>query len=147
MRNVLIVLSAAALLVAAGVARAATAHIEPGMWESTVTSKIDGLPSFLGGGAHTSTHRNCVTRKDTEFKPPHNAKSHCTYHQYPLGPHKVRWTVSCVNGHTTSHGTGMATYSRTHSKGHMDLKVSGMPGGKMMTMHETFESRRLGSCN
>jgi len=145
MRIVLIALSAAALCLAAA-AQASTAKIEPGLWESTVTTKMEGMPSFLGGGPHTSTHRYCVTKKDTEFKPPHNAQSHCTYHQHALGAHRVRWNVSCVNGGVTSHGTGMATYSRTHSKGHLDLKVSGMPGGKMMTMHEAFESRRLGSC-
>ncbi len=146
MRKYLILAFATTLFATAGAAQATSIHIKPGEWESTITTKIEGVPML--SGAHSFTNKDCVTKKDTEFKPPHDKTMQCSYKMLPRGAHKMALRVSCKNvkNGMEYHGKGETSYSSTHTKGYMNIKMTGMPGIGSATMHETWETHRIGSC-
>jgi hypothetical protein len=145
MKQALIVLTAFVGLVLAGSATAGDVYNKPGMWETTTTVKMEGMPAGMPGQGPMTT-RHCVTEKDMQYVPkPGNPQSNCKVRTKRLARNKMRVTSTCINNGMTTTGVGEFTFTPTTSKGHMDMTMTGGPGGKMV-MHQTFTSRWIGPC-
>ena len=145
MKQALIVITAFLGFLAVGSANAGNVYNKPGMWETTTTMTMEGMPAGMPG-QRPYTHRHCLTKKDMEYTPkPGGPDADCDIKKTRISSNKMRMTATCRSHGMTSTAVGEVTFSSTSSKGHFDITTSGGPGGKMV-MHQTFTSRRIGDC-
>ena len=135
-----LILSCAVLLSSAAVAQT----VQPGMWETTSTTKsanMPDMPAFLAKRlqGHTVTVKHCITPEEAAQGPKQMIaqQKSCSIDHYNMSGGRFDAKLICSGTTVTSAGS----YTPVSMSG--DSHVSG-PNGVDMTAH--VESRRTGSC-
>ena len=123
-----------------GFGHSAQAEIRTGMWENTITSKVDGMPF----SPPPQTFTECLTQDDlTPNLSP--ADQECEVIDHQVKGSQVNWQVKCDKEGIHSHVLGQITYQGDAYQGEMAITLSGGPMGEMK-MTQTLSGRRLGDC-
>jgi len=144
MRIAITVLLAAVLGQTATAARAEGPAFKPGLWETTVTTEMQGMPIGMPGMG-PQTHRECVTEKDVNYNPQPKQNEHCKVDQKQKNANTMSWTIQCTHQGRVSSGRGEATTNGDSSSGFFEMNMDGGPMG-MMVMKSKFTSKRVGNC-
>lgn len=115
----------------------------PGLWETTTTSKVDGVPPEIAAMMQMPprTERMCVTADDLQF----GAGEQCQYTNERVSASRLRVAVSCATPVGPAHGSGEVSLQGKTSSGWFEIAVpQGLTGP--MTMKTVFTSRYVGAC-
>ena len=126
------------LLVLSGGALAA--DIEPGNWEMTVTTSVDGMP----GGMEPIVQTRCLTRE--EARDPGRlvgAGAGCEFSNRRDTGSQLSFDVSC-SGQVPMRGSGVVRY--TSQTVDASLELSADAGGQKIMTRSRVVGRRLGGC-
>ena len=133
-----------------GLSSAAGIAIQPGAWELTIQTNIQGMP--MQTPPHTTT--GCVTPKDA--RDPKGAMrkmileagsegQSCRITRLDTSGRTVRWAAACT-GPQGGRGNGEVTFdSDTAYHGTMHMSMQG-PQGMMMSALQNMHGRRVGEC-
>ena len=144
----LLTVIASLLLTAAGPAQAEDYNFRPGLWETTTTVQMKGMPEGMPGmpGNTSHTERHCVRKSDKPFKPESGQpQNQCKVKHERISASKMRWTVNCNNQGMISKGEGEMEYHGDKGAGHFTMTMTGGHMGPMEMKH-SFTSRRIGDC-
>ena len=156
-----------ALVLASASASAAPMDVKLGLWQSTITSEMSGMPpidmsrytpeqrarmeaafkKYEARGPRTTTYKTCLTKKklaeDPFSEPPQDGETCSTK---MTSQSKTMWQGSrvCTGNHGRQEFSGKITaLSRERVEGTMLVKMS--DGGRTMTSHAKYASKWLGS--
>ncbi len=156
-----------ALVLASASASAAQIDVKLGLWQSTITSEVSGMPpidmsrytpeqrarmeaafkKYEARGPRTTTYKTCLTKKklaeDPFSEPPQDGETCSTK---MTSQSKTMWQGSrvCTGNHGRQEFSGKITaLSRERVEGAMLVKMSN--GGRTMTSHAKYASKWLGS--
>lgn len=139
--------SSAILVVALGMTsqsgHAAEYNFVPGLWETTTSSQVLGVPPEIGAMMQMppQTDQSCVTAEDLQF----GVGDQCQYTNERVSASKLRVVVTCATPVGPAHGTGEVNLQGKTSSGWFEMSVpQGLTGP--MTMKTVFRSRYLGAC-
>lgn len=147
-RNYWIAISTCLLFGWGSVTFAADYNFKPGLWETTTTMEMKGMPGGMSGipGMGPRTERHCIRNSDTEFIPKTGkSMDRCKVKHKRVSRNKLRWSVTCDNDGMISRGKGEVVYSNNSSSGHFEMTINSGRAGPMV-MKSTFKSRRVGAC-
>ena len=156
-----------ALVLASASASAAQIDVKLGLWQSTITSEVSGMPpidmsrytpeqrarmeaafkKYEARGPRTTTYKTCLTKKklaEDPFSEPAQEGETCSTKM--MSQSKTMWQGSrvCTGNHGRQEFSGKITaLSRERVEGTMLVKMSN--GGRSMTSHAKYASKWLGS--
>ena len=133
------------LLLSSTPGHAAPPQFKPGLWETTVTTEVQGMPAGMPGMG-PQTRRECITAKDVNYTPQSGMDKSCKVDQKQKDANTMTWTVQCNHQGRMSSGRGEATTQGDSSSGFFEMNMQGGPHGEMV-MKSTFKSRRVGDCS
>lgn len=137
-------LAVAALFLAPAGASAADKGPKPGKWETTVTTKIQGMA--MQPQPHTASR--CITPKDAEDRqkwlPPTDDphQKGCKISAFKHDGNKLSWEVKCDN----ASGEGTMTLGAESYEGKMKMTMQRPGSGDKMEMNIDIKGKRLGDC-
>jgi len=118
----------------------AQARIKYGLWEITVTVKMDGMPT----DNPSEVFQKCINRNN--LTPGNNTdKDGCDKDKVNRKGDTVNWTVNCAKDKHTLSGSGLVVYSDTTMSGHAEFQA----GGKelaTMNMKLQYNGKYMGKC-
>ena len=166
MRSILWICTA--LLTAAPVAaQAQRFDVKNGLWESTFTQEMSGMPPIPEDalkkmppeqrakmeerfrerqGPRTVTHKTCLTEKDRErmFSPERNGAQSCKTTVVSQTSKRIETKIVCSNEKMSSTGTMIAeAVNSDNARGSYDMKST--TAGKPFEVKGTFASRWVSS--
>jgi hypothetical protein len=112
-------------------------QINPGKWEITTTTEMEGMPP------QSQTHTQCITA-DNMVPMSHDANQECQVTDLITHENTVSWKITCggKDGNKMS-GTGLATYNGDSMNGTMSMIIE--PYGTKI--HNTLSGWRIGPCD
>ena len=121
-------------------AGAAHADIEPGQWEMTVTTSVEGMP----GGMAPVTQTRCLTREDAR-DPTRliGAGAGCEFSNRRDSGAEITFNVACT-GQVPMSGSGAVRYSAQNVDGTLELTAN--LGNQSLLTRSRLTGRRLGDC-
>ena len=127
----------AALIAFAG---GALADIEPGQWEMTVTTSVEGMP----GGMAPVTQARCLTREDAR-DPTRliGAGAGCEFSNRRDTGSEITFNVACT-GQVPMSGSGAVRYSGQSVDGTLELTAN--LGNQRLLTRSRLAGKRLGDC-
>lgn len=130
----------AVMTMAVATAAQAAPNVRPGLWETTVTSNIPGMPM----APPPMTHQSCITKDDLV---PRDKKTpdQCSRMDHKIEGDTVTWSVECEQNGMKTVGTGHITYVGDTFTGTIEMNMQGGPGGAMK-MTQQMQGRRIGDC-
>jgi uncharacterized protein DUF3617 len=135
-------LAALALMLTVLPALAGAAEMQPGMWEITSRTEMQGMPKAMP----PRTIRHCYTKKDIEDKKPTMPQSqdkNCEIKDYQVQGNKASWSMECT-GENAMRGSGTMTVEATKFSGTMKSQLN--QDGQMMDITQSWSGKRLGDC-
>lgn len=127
-----------AMVLSIPVASADSLPVEPGLWETTVTS----TNSFTG--TQTQTTKECVTIDAFDPKTLFKDAEGCKVVDSDVNGNVLTFSMDCnVDG---GQGTFSGRYQSEGDTGSGEMNMEMSFNGQTMTMESTMESRRLGDC-
>ena len=128
--------------------------IRPGKWQSTVTiDKMDmpGMPPEVASRmkkmmAQEHTSDSCLTPEDVK-QPKANffsGNDQCRYDHFTMGHGKIDAEMHCEQSGVSQVMQMTGTYSPDTYR--MQMKTSGGPGAKGVTMEMSVDAERVGEC-
>lgn len=134
------------LSVSSTIALAGDYNFKPGLWESTATTKITGVPpevaQFMANMSNnTHTETRCVMDVDTML----NADSNCDVKYTRVNAGEILVDLSCNTPEGPSSGKGEIYLKGTTASGSLAMD---MPGGQFgaVKMKSTFKGKYIGAC-
>ena len=130
-----------ALLAAlAAFAGGALADIEPGHWEMTVTTSVEGMP----GGMAPVTQARCLTREDAR-DPTRlvGAGAGCEFSNRRDTGSEITFNVACT-GQVPMSGGGAVRYTAQSVDGALELTAN--LGNQSLLTRSRLSGKRLGDC-
>ena len=129
-------------LLAALIAFAGGAHadIEPGRWEMTVTTSVEGMP----GGMAPVTQARCLTPEDA--RDPSRligAGAGCEFSNRRDTGSEITFNVACT-GQVPMSGSGAVRYSAQSVDGTLELTAN--LGNQSLLTRSRLSGKRLGDC-
>lgn len=128
------------LLASAVLAGSNKPNMRPGLWETTITPSVEGMPM----APPPMTHRSCITHEDLVPRDEQTAKN-CSHFEHKITGDTVTWTAKCQQHEMTTVGKGKITYVGDTYSGVIEIEMQGGPGGTMKMM-QRMEGRRIGDC-
>ena len=149
MKSSIVVMTVGLVVAASPVFAGATLDIEPGMWESEINVKMEGMPMALP----PQTHKQCLTAQDiadgenglihpASVDP--NQKCHVKGHEHKGNTIDMRMVCTSKEGSSNFSGK-IIIDSRTAYHGGFDADVVTELGP--VKMHQTFSGKRTGDCS
>lgn len=129
----------------AGIANAEEYNINPGMWETTSSMEITGMPPEMASMMQKApkVEKECVKDKNYDFDPGEQNKG-CTLKSTRQSSKKLIWEITCDSQSGNANGQGEANFKGDTVSGWFEMNMQG-PAGPMKMRH-SFEGKRLGSC-
>jgi len=114
---------------------------EPGNWELTVTTQMEGLPQPIGPIARTQ----CLSAADAQdpSRVLNPGSGNCEFSNRRESGGTFTFDVSC-SGAFPMTGTGAVNYGTQSMSG--ELNLASIVSGKKVGMHARISGRRLGAC-
>jgi hypothetical protein len=109
-------------------------QMNPGKWEITTTTEMEGMPP------QSKTHTKCITADDM-VPMSEDANQECQVTDITTQGNTVSWRISCGGG--KMNGTGSVTYSGDSMNGTMNMTVE--PYGTKIK--NTLSGQRIGACD
>ena len=121
-------------------AGAAHADIEPGQWEMTVTTSVEGMP----GGMAPVTQARCLTREDAR-DPTRliGASAGCQFSNRRDTGSEITFDVACT-GQVPMSGSGAVRYTAQTVDGTLELTAN--MGNQRLLTRSRLAGKRLGDC-
>lgn len=113
--------------------------VQPGMWETTVTTEMAGMPMSIP----PVTTRSCIRESDLVPQTDHPGQE-CELVEHDVSGNQVSWRIRCNTQGTTMTGHGEITYSGDTYTGRILMNMD--QGGQSMEMTQSLEGRRVGEC-
>ena len=130
--------STLAALCLAGAASAAP-DVQPGLWETTVTTEMPGMPMAIP----PMTTRSCI--QDTDLVPDtRQPGQECELIEHSVEGNRVSWQIRCSSEGTIIIGNGELTYAGDTYTG--EVRMNMQQGGQSMQMTQSLQGRRIGEC-
>ncbi|WP_455376383.1 DUF3617 domain-containing protein [Kaarinaea lacus] len=128
-----------------GVANAEEYNINPGMWETTSTMDVTGMPPEMASmmQKEPKVEKECVKDKNYDFNPGEENRG-CTLKTTRQSSKKLVWDITCGAESGNAKGQGEANFNGDTVSGWFEMNMQG-PAGPMKMRH-SFEGKRLGSC-
>ena len=126
-------------MVVPGASRAA--DLEPGNWEMSVTSQMEGMPQPIGPITRTQCFREEDARNPSRVLSPGSGS--CEFSNRRESGGSYSFDVACT-GQFPMRGTGTVTYSAQTMNGTLDLSAE--ISGKKVGSNTRISGRRLGPC-
>ncbi len=121
-----------------GTAFAAGPNMNPGKWEITTQTEMEGMPMSMPAVTHTQ----CI--KGDELVPQsREANKECVVSDMEINGDTVSWKIVCSGANGGMEGTGKVTYSGDTMEGTMDMVIQG--GG--MHVINKISGKRIGDCD
>ena len=116
---------------------------EPGMWESTTTVEITGVPPEMAAMMQVppQTRQDCVKENDLVFP----SDTNCKYEKQRVSARKLLVNITCTTPHGVSKGNGEANFNRKTASGWFEMEMPQGPAGTMK-MKSIFHARYVGAC-
>lgn len=120
--------------------------IQPGLWEITLDTRVDGVAGFSPG---PTTMQQCLTAADAAnpgrvLGPLSNpGASGCTYTNRNYAGSSFRFSMTCA-GALSLHTEGEVSYSATRMSG--NITTTGNLMGQATRFSSAISARRLGGC-
>jgi len=117
------------------------AEPEPGNWELTVTTQMEGMPQPIGPIARTQ----CLTAADAQnpSRVLNPASGSCEFSNRRESGGTYSFDVSCTGAFPMT-GTGSVNYGAQSMSG--ELNLASIVAGKKVGMNSRIGGRRLGPC-
>jgi hypothetical protein len=120
-----------------------TPDMKEGLWEITVTSKME-MPG-MSMPMPPQKYTQCITKKD--FVPKDSQEEEkCEQVDVKAEGDTVSWTINCTTKEGTTKGTGKITYKGDTYEGVMNMTFSNNDGSSG-NMTNTMNGRWIGNCN
>ena len=120
---------------------AARADIEPGSWEITATTQMEGMPQPLGPISRTECLTADAAADPGKVLSPGSGS--CEFSNRRQSGDTYSFDVNC-GGAFPMRGTGSVRYGRQSLDGRLDLGAEVQ--GKRVGMNSRVSGRRLGAC-
>ena len=117
----------------------ALADIEPGDWELTVATEIDGMP----GGMAPVTRARCLSQEEARDPSRLVGGADCQFSNRRDSGSVVSFDVAC-GGQLPMRGSGSMRYSPQSVEG--SLEISADANGQKIITRSRIVGRRLGPC-
>lgn len=129
-------------LCALGQGAQAGPDIRTGLWETTVTTEMQGMPV---GGIPPIIRQSCITPQDLV---PDTRKTgeDCEMSETQVAGNEVSWRVSCDSEGMQTQGVGRITYQGDSYQGTIEMTMTGSPMGELR-MTQRLSGRRIGDCD
>jgi len=123
--------------------QAAGYDFKPGMWETTTTMEVKGLPPEMAGMMNMPPRieKECVKHSELMFV----KDEACKFERNRINANKMQVTILCVTGEGSSSGKGEIHFNGKHSSGWFEMTIPQGPADSM-SMKRFFEARYLGAC-
>jgi len=131
----------AAILAAAGAkAIGAGVAIEPGQWETTVTTHMSMLAQ-----PQTKTSSDCIRLSEIDPMQMMSGNNQCTLTDQTIEGNTVRWRMSCKTDGGEALGDGEFTSAGSSAQGKMRMQMKA--GNMSISMDTEWQGKRVGSCS
>lgn len=117
----------------------AFADVEPGNWELTVTTEIDGMP----GGMAPVTRSRCISPAEARDPSRLLGGAECEFSNRRDSGSEITFDVSC-SGALPMRGSGSVRYSPQSIDGSLDISADS--SGQKIVTRSRIAGRRLGAC-
>lgn len=120
--------------------------IKMGLWQSEVTTTMEGMPMPSGQGGRTVVTQGCLTpdtwKKDIQGMQQHMRNTDCSMSNFQQDSHHVSFDESCTSSQAGFANTihfEMLIDDPENGHGHADMKMTGpnLPQGMAMHMNMT----------
>ena len=134
-------------------------QLKPGQWEGTYTLEDIDMPNMPGGGDQMEAQmkkmmsrtsiRYCVTPEEAAnpsgkmFSGQENKD--CTYKGFDASGGSVKGEISCKSEHGAMNAAMSGNYAPESYEMHMDMKMTGAPGGLDMRMKARTTGKWVGA--
>ena len=113
--------------------------IDFGLWETTVTTQMSGMPMSIP----PVTTRSCI--RESDLVPQTDTPGQeCELLEHSVSGNQVTWRIRCSSQGATTTGQGQITYSGDTYEGEMEMNTA--QGGHRMAITQQLEGRRVGEC-
>ena len=121
------------------VAAPALADVEPGNWELTVTTSVEGMPGALA----PVTRARCISPAEAKDPSQLLGGSECMFSNRRDSGSEITFEVAC-SGPVPMRGSGAVRYAPQSIDGNLDLAADS--GGQKIMTRSRIAGRRLGGC-
>ena len=115
------------------------ADVEPGNWELTVTTAVDGMPAALA----PVTRARCITAEEARDPSRLVGGADCQFSNRRDSGSEISFDVAC-GGQLPMRGSGAVRYTAQSIDG--TLNISADTGGQKIMTRSRIAGRRLGAC-
>ena len=131
------------LLLAPASAFAGDDDVKAGKWETTVTTKIEGMPVQ----PQTVTTSRCMTEADVKDRkkmvPSNPQDADCKLEDFKIVGNKMSWRMECPKSKAS--GSGEMSMQPVSYDGTMTMTINN-PGGPQMKVNVSMKGKRVGDC-
>lgn len=126
--------------------------IKMGLWQSEVTTTMEGMPTMPSGmgSGHTIVTQGCLTpdtwKKDIQGMQQHMHNTNCTLSNFEQDSHHVSFDQACTSaqaGFSSNTHFEMLIDDPENGHGHADTKMTGSNIPQGMAMHMTMKTKYL----
>ncbi len=111
--------------------------MEPGLWEITTESRMQGM------NIPASTMTQCLTEDDKVPRGATQPGQDCEITDVDTSGDTVRWRMRCSGQGGDVESTGEIRYHGTSFEGHITTEI----GGTGMTVESSLTGKRVGDCD
>lgn len=118
-------------------------NFKPGLWETTSTSEIKGIPEAMASMMKIPPQKDqdCIRENDPVFE----SDNECKYNKKRISANKMLLNVSCTTPEGETKGNGEINFNGKKTSGWFEMKIPQGPSGPM-TMKNIFTAKYIGEC-
>lgn len=118
-------------------------NFKPGLWETTTTMEIKGVPIEMAAMMKIpqQTEKECIKKDDIFFE----SDNECKYDKKRISANKMMFNITCTTPQGVTKGKGEAIFNGKKSSGWFEMNVPHGPAGPMK-MKSKYSAKYLGAC-
>ena len=118
-------------------------NFKPGMWETTTTLEVKGVPAEMAAMMKMppQTEQECIKEDEPMFE----SDDECKYDKKRVSAEKLLVNITCTTPEGVSKGTGEVNFNGKTSSGWIEMDVPQGPSGPMK-IKSIFKAKYLGAC-
>ena len=117
-------------------------NFKPGLWETTTTSEVKGVPAEMAAMMKIpQTEQECFNENDLMFE----SDDECKYDKKRISAEKLLVNIKCTTPEGVIKGTGEVNFTGKKSSGWFEMYAPRGPSGPMK-IKSIFNAKFLGAC-
>lgn len=118
-------------------------NFEPGLWETTTTMEVKGVPAEMAAMMKIppQTEQECIKENDLMFV----SDEECKYEKKRVSAKQLLLNITCTTPEGVIKGTGEINFNGKTSSGWFEMDIPQGPSGPMK-MKSIFKAKYLGAC-